>query len=136
VAGVATDNLCLRRVPGAKRDTTRSSLGDVCNKDATVIAHGGDIQQLVADAFLEQGQRFGGADISLQNAGGVRIDIPAGDITVGKVYTLLPFKNTLYRLQLTGAQVRAALEDGIDSVLNGTGSGAYPYTGGLRFRWT
>ena len=133
VAGVATDNLCLRRVPGTKRDATRSSLGDVCNKDATVIAHGGDIQQLVADAFLEQGQRFGGADISLQNAGGVRIDIPAGDITVGKVYTLLPFKNTLYRLQLTGAQVRAALEDGIDSVLNGTGSGAYPYTGGLRF---
>lgn len=133
VAGVATDNLCLRRVPGARRDTTRSSLGDVCNKDATVIAHGGDIQQLVADAFLEQGQRFGGADISLQNAGGVRIDIPAGDITVGKVYTLLPFRNTLYRLQLTGAQVRAALEDGIDSVLNGTGSGAYPYTGGLRF---
>lgn len=133
VAGVATDNLCLRRVPGARRDTTRSSLGDACNKDATVIAHGGDIQQLVADAFLEQGQRFGGADISLQNAGGVRIDIPAGDITVGKVYTLLPFKNTLYRLQLTGAQVRAALEDGIDSVLNGTGSGAYPYTGGLRF---
>lgn len=133
VAGVATDNLCLRRVPGAKRDVTRSSLGDVCNKDATVVAHGGDIQQLVADAFLEQGQRFGGADISLQNAGGVRIDIPAGDITVGKVYTLLPFKNTLYRLQLTGTQVRAALEDGIDSVLNGTGSGAYPYTGGLRF---
>ena len=133
VAGVATDNLCLRRVPGAKRDTSRSSLGDVCNKDATVVAHGGDIQQLVADAFLEQGQRFGGADISLQNAGGVRVDIPAGNITVGKVYTLLPFKNTLYRLQLTGAQVRAALEDGIDSVLNGTGSGAYPYTGGLRF---
>ncbi|MDD3328827.1 MAG: 5'-nucleotidase C-terminal domain-containing protein [Zoogloea sp.] len=133
VAGVATDNLCLRRVPGAKRDTSRSSLGDACNQDATVIAHGGDIQQLVADAFLEQGQRFGGADISLQNAGGVRIDIPAGNITVGKVYTLLPFKNTLYRLQLTGAQVRAALEDGIDSVLNGTASGAYPYTGGLRF---
>ncbi|TYC61423.1 bifunctional metallophosphatase/5'-nucleotidase [Zoogloea oleivorans] len=133
VAGATTDNLCLRRVPGAKRDTSRSSLGDVCNKDATVIAHGGDIQQLVAEAFLEQGQRFGGADISLQNAGGVRIDIGAGDITVGKVYTLLPFKNTLYRLVMTGAQMKAALEDGVDSVLNGTGSGAYPYTGGLRF---
>jgi 5'-nucleotidase len=133
VAGTTTDNLCLRRVPGAKRDTSRSSLGDVCNKDATVIAQGGDIQQLVAEAFLEQGQRFGGADISLQNAGGVRVDIAAGDITVGKVYTLLPFKNTLYRLVMTGAQMKAALEDGVDSVLNGTGSGAYPYTGGLRF---
>ena len=134
VAGSAADNLCLRRVPGTKRDTSRSSLGDVCNKDATVIAQGGDIQQLVADAFLEQGQRFGGADISLQNAGGVRVDLAAGNLTVGRIYTLLPFKNTLYRLVLTGAQVKAALEDGMDSVMNGTGTGAYPYTGGLRFR--
>lgn len=134
VAGIAADNLCLRRVPGTKRDTSRSSLGDVCNKNATVIAQGGDIQQLVADAFLEQGQRFGGADISLQNAGGVRVDLAAGNITVGRIYTLLPFKNTLYRLVLTGAQVKSAVEDGVDSVLNGTGTGAYPYTGGLRFR--
>lgn len=65
--------------------------------DPRVIAHGGDIQQLVAQAFLEQGQRFGGADISLQNGGGVRVDIAQGDITVGRIYTLLPFKNTLVR---------------------------------------
>lgn len=133
VAGSTSANLCLRRVPGAKRDTSRSSLGDACNLDADVVAHGGDIQQLVAEAFLEQGKRFGGADISLQNAGGVRVDVPAGDITVGKVYTLLPFKNTLYRLVMTGAQVKSTLEDGVDSVINGTGTGAYPYTGGLRF---
>lgn len=133
IAGFTNDNLCLRRVPGTKRDSTRSRLGDVCNLDATVIAQGGDIQQMVADAFLEQGKRFGGADISLQNAGGVRVDIGAGNITVGKVFELLPFKNTLYRLVLTGAQMKAALEDGVDSVINGTGTGAYPYTGGMRF---
>ena len=120
-------------MPGTKRDTTRSRLGDVCNLDATVIAQGGDIQHMVAAAFLEQGKRFGGADISLQNAGGVRVDIGAGNITVGKVFELLPFKNTLYRLVLTGAQMKAALEDGVDSVINGTGTGAYPYTGGMRF---
>lgn len=133
VVGSASDNLCLRRVPGEKRDTTRSALGDVCNKDAHVTAHGGDIQQLVAEAFLAQGQRFGGADIALQNAGGVRVDIPAGDITVGKVYELLPFKNLLVRMTLSGAEVKSVLEDGVDSVLNGTGTGAYPYTAGLRF---
>lgn len=137
-AGQASENLCLRRVPGvgAKSDTTRSSLGDVCNKDADVIAHGGNIQQLVAQAFLAQGQSFGGADIALQNGGGVRIDIPAGPITVGKVYTLLPFKNVLVRIRMTGQQVKDALEDGVDSMLGnngGTGSGAYPYTAGLRF---
>lgn len=133
VVGRADDNLCLRRVPGALRDTSRSKLGDACNLDPKVIAHGGDIQQLVAEGFLAQGQRYGGADIALQNAGGVRIDLPAGDITVGNVYTLLPFKNLLVRMTLTGAEVKATLEDAVDSVINGTGSGAYPYTAGLRF---
>jgi len=133
VAGSSNDNLCLRRVPGPKRDTTRSRLGDVCNLDPNVIAHGGDIQQLVAEAFLAQGQRFGGADIALQNGGGVRVDIPAGDITVGKVYELLPFKNLLVRMTLTGAEVKSTLEDAVDSVIGGTGTGAYPYTAGLRF---
>jgi 5'-nucleotidase / UDP-sugar diphosphatase len=138
LVGKSSENLCLRRVPGigAKSDVTRSSLGDICNKDAGVIARGGDIQQLVAQAFLLQGQTFGGADIALQNAGGVRIDIAAGDITVGKVYTLLPFKNVLVRIAMTGQQVKDTVEDGIDSMLGnngGTGSGAYPYTAGLRF---
>ena len=136
--GSANDNLCLRRVPGigAKSDTTRSKLGDICNKDATVVSQGGNIQQLVAQAFLDQGQRFGGADLSLQNGGGVRIDIAKGDITVGKVYELLPFKNVLVRISMTGQQVKDSLEDGVDSMLGnngGTGSGAYPYTAGLRF---
>lgn len=138
LVGKSSENLCLRRVPGmgAKSDVTRSSLGDVCNKDSGVVARGGDIQQLVAQAFLLQGQSFGGADIALQNAGGVRIDIAAGDITVGKVYTLLPFKNVLVRISMTGQQVKDTVEDGIDSMLGnngGTGSGAYPYTAGLRF---
>jgi 5'-nucleotidase len=133
VVGKATDNLCLRRVPGSKRDVTRSSLGDICNKDANVIAHGGDIQQLVAEAFLAQGKRFGAADIALQNGGGVRTDIKAGDITVGTVYGLLPFKNLLVRMTLSGTEVKSALEEGVDSVMNGTGTGAYPYTAGLRF---
>jgi 5'-nucleotidase/UDP-sugar diphosphatase len=138
LVGKSSENLCLRRVPGvgAKSDVTRSSLGDTCNKDPGVIARGGDIQQLVSEAFLLQGQAFGGADIALQNAGGVRIDIAAGDITVGKVYTLLPFKNVLVRISMTGQQVKDTVEDGIDSMLGnngGTGSGAYPYTAGLRF---
>jgi 5'-nucleotidase len=138
VIGRASENLCLRRVPGVgpRSDVTRSSLGDACNKNPEVIAHGGQIQQLVAQAFLEQGQRFGGADIALQNGGGVRIDVPAGDITVGTVYTLLPFKNLLVRVTMTGQQVKDTLEDAVDSMLGGaggTGSGAYPYTAGLRF---
>ncbi|TWG88873.1 5'-nucleotidase [Cupriavidus gilardii J11] len=132
VVASAPVNLCLRRVPGTKRDATRSSLGNVCNLDPDVIAHGGDVQQLVAQAFLERGKAFFNADISIQNGGGVRVDLAAGDVTVGNIYSVLPFKNTLVQLQMTGAEVKAALEDAISSVVaNNTGS--YPYTGGLRW---
>lgn len=131
VASAAT-NLCLRRVPGTKRDGSRSQLAG-CNDDPHVIAHGGDVQQLVAEAFLRQGQRFGGADLSIQNGGGVRVDLRAGPVTVGDIYTVLPFRNTLVRLTMTGAEVKSAIEDAMTSVANGN-TGSYPYAGGLRWQ--
>ena len=135
VAASTTENLCLRRVPGNKRDTSRSSLGDVCNKNERVNAHGGDIQQIVAEAFLQQGKAFFGADISIQNGGGVRVDLPSGPITVKDVYTVLPFSNTLVQLNATGAEIKAALEDAVEGVVGpALNTGCYPYTGGLRWR--
>lgn len=55
------------------------------------------------------------ADIAIQNGGGLRRDIPAGDITMGIMYEVMPFDNTLFTIELTGEQVRAALEHGIMS---------------------
>jgi len=67
-------------------------------------------------------------DMSIQNAGGVRIDIPDGNLTVADVYTLLPFGNQLYVLELTGSEIKAALEIGV-----GRSGGAFPYVGRARF---
>lgn len=135
VVATASDNLCLRRVPGSKRDPSRSTLGDVCNANERVHAHGGDIQQIVAEAFLQQGKNYFGADLSIQNGGGVRVDLPKGKVTVKDVYTVLPFNNTLVQLNATGAEVKAALEDAVEGVVGpALNTGCYPYTGGLRFR--
>jgi 5'-nucleotidase len=134
VVGAAATNLCLRRVPGTKRDITRSKFSD-CNTGTFTSTHGGDMQQIVAQAFLEQGRSFGGVDIALQNAGGVRVDLDAGNVTVGNVYTVLPFRNVLVRLTMTGAEVKQTLEDAITFLLAGAGNtGTYPYAASLRFR--
>jgi len=53
------------------------------------------------------------ADIAIQNGGGLRRDIPEGDITMGLLYELLPFDNTLFTFDLTGKQVKEAIEHGI-----------------------
>lgn len=133
VVANALENLCLRRVPGVIRDVNRSTLGDICNQNTHVNEHGGDVQQIVAEAFLQQGKVFFDADISFQNAGGTRIDIPQGPITVGMIYQVLPFQNTLVQLNMTGAEIKATLEDAVDAVVNLKNTGSYPYTGGLRW---
>ncbi len=122
VIGTSTDDLCLARFPSDGRS-------EICAPEE--VASGGDIQQLVTDAFLARAFR---ADIALQNSGGVRIDIPAGDITIADAYELLPFANTLYELEMTGAEVVLALEQGLGNVLDAGGStGAYPYGAGVRW---
>lgn len=54
-----------------------------------------------------------GTDIAFQNGGGLRAGLPAGVITLGDLYAVLPFDNTLQVAEMTGAQVLAALEHGI-----------------------
>lgn len=53
------------------------------------------------------------ADIAFQNAGGIRTNIPAGNITMGKLYEVFPFDNTLVTVEMTGAQVMKVLHHGI-----------------------
>jgi hypothetical protein len=79
VVATAEQTFCDRRIPGPTRDTSRSALGDVCNLAPRVIAHGGDMQQLVAHAWLERARLYGLADASLVNGGGVRTDFPGLD---------------------------------------------------------
>ncbi|OYY74686.1 MAG: bifunctional metallophosphatase/5'-nucleotidase [Gammaproteobacteria bacterium 28-57-27] len=125
VIGTATELLCLERIPGGGTSKTPG-----CT--AATNAHGGDISNLVAYAFRDMSIT---SQIAIQNAGGVRIDVPAGDITIGTAYTLLPFANTLTELDMTGTEIKAVLEEAVEyAVKTGGSTGAYPYAAGLR--WT
>jgi 2',3'-cyclic-nucleotide 2'-phosphodiesterase/3'-nucleotidase/5'-nucleotidase len=79
---------------------------------------------VVADAMRAEG----GADIAFTNSGGLRADLPAGPITKGAVYEVIPFDNTLVQVKLTGAQVRGLLEDGL-------AYGRVSPQSGLRYRY-
>jgi 2',3'-cyclic-nucleotide 2'-phosphodiesterase/3'-nucleotidase len=54
-----------------------------------------------------------GVDIALQNPGGIRTELDAGPITVGDIYQIMPFDNRIATVELTGAQVREVLENGV-----------------------
>jgi 2',3'-cyclic-nucleotide 2'-phosphodiesterase (5'-nucleotidase family) len=46
-------------------------------------------------------------DFAVQNYGGIRLPaIPKGDISVGKIYELMPFDNVMYIMELEGSIVQ------------------------------
>ncbi len=77
---------------------------------------------LVADAFRDYGQ----TDIALQNGGGVRSDIKAGDITYKDVMTVCPFGNNFCIIKATGEMIRNSLESGMRFYPNENGQVAIP----------
>lgn len=71
-----------------------------------------DISEIGA-LVTESMKNVASADIAFQNPGGIRIDLPAGDITVGHMYELLPFGNTIVKAEMTGEQIVKVLEQSL-----------------------
>jgi len=100
----------------------------------TMMPDGSKIAPLVADALFWKAEQIGlKPDFAIQNAGGVRMDLSGGDVTIGSIYELLPFENTLFILELKGSVINACLESILERVENPDNDGCYPYTSRLRF---
>lgn len=89
--------------------------GTVNGAPALVENRGGEstLGNFVADVQLwalnEDGTRS--VDITFMNPGGLRADIDAGATTYREAANVQSFANTLVTLQMTGAQVKAVLEE-------------------------
>lgn len=77
----------------------------------------------IADAMLAAGKRTG-AVLAIMNSGGVRTGLDTGPVTIEEVLAVQPFGNTLTILDVTGAELVAALEHGADGWPN---EGRFPY---------
>jgi 5'-nucleotidase len=89
-----------------------------------------EMGNLVADAMLDH-VKTQGIQIAVQNGGGLRASIDAGEITMGEVLTVLPFQNTVATFQLAGEDIVASLEAGVSEVEEG--KGRFPQVAGLRY---
>lgn len=98
------------------------------SRRATVRSQEAAIGNLIADAMRETT----GATIAITNGGGIRGDTeyPAGTkLTRKDVLTELPFGNKVVTLELTGADLMSALENGFSQVE--TGGGRFPQVSGM-----
>lgn len=54
-----------------------------------------------------------GAQVGLTNNGGLRCDIPSGNITVGSMWQFMPFDNMIYSVPMKKANLKAILEQAV-----------------------
>ena len=71
-----------------------------------------NLGDLCADVVRDQT----GADIGVQNGGGIRANIAKGDVTYGDIIAVFPFGNELCLIEATGQQILDALEWGVHSL--------------------
>ncbi len=84
------------------------------------------ICNLVCDAMKSES----GADIVFQNGGGVRTGLGEGDIKKRDIYAILPFDNSVQRIDLTGAEVMEVLNYAA-TIPNG--KGGFLQVAGIKF---
>ena len=82
----------------------------VVNEKA-ISKHGGESElgNLLADITYQKAIKYGKqpVDFAIVNLGGIRIpQLPAGDITLGKVYELMPFDNAIVIVELNGNETK------------------------------
>jgi 2',3'-cyclic-nucleotide 2'-phosphodiesterase (5'-nucleotidase family) len=84
---------------------------------------------IITDAIRAYAQ----TDVAIMNGGGIRTDqmYGPGELTKRDIYAVLPFGNIVTSIELTGAQLKEALENGVTNVEDGAGK--FPQVSGLSF---
>jgi len=107
-------------------------------REDVVRAEEANTGNYIADKVVE----FADADVGLMNGGGIRTDTlyfgdatpeSPGTITRLLVFEVLPFGNTVVKLEVDGATIREALENGVSTVEDL--AGRFPQVSGLSYTW-
>ncbi|NLC25603.1 MAG: multifunctional 2',3'-cyclic-nucleotide 2'-phosphodiesterase/5'-nucleotidase/3'-nucleotidase [Fastidiosipila sp.] len=86
-----------------------------------------NLGNLITDAM----RLASGADVVITNGGGIRASIEVGEITVGDVFTVLPFGNAMTVIKVTGQDIIDALNHGTKSYPGE--AGGFPHVSGMSY---
>lgn len=90
-----------------------------------------NVGNLIADTF----RAATSADVAVINGGSIRADtiINPGPLSKRDLLSILPFKNKVVKLEVSGATLREVLEHGVSRSAEESEPGRFPQVSGLRF---
>ncbi|MDD5657085.1 MAG: bifunctional UDP-sugar hydrolase/5'-nucleotidase [Elusimicrobia bacterium] len=94
-------------------DEVRRVYDAVIATAAVPLTRGGAGESSLGDWLTDCGRAWAGADLALQNGGGIRADIAAGPVTLRDLFGVMPFDNRMVKVTMRGRDVRGMLERGL-----------------------
>lgn len=89
-----------------------------------------NVGNFIADAY----RRFHGTDVGWMNGGGIRADATGDQFTKRDAYSIVPFANKVMKVEVSGAGIRQALEDGVANV--DRLGGGFPQVSGMAYAYS
>jgi len=121
----------LRQIYPGLDDKIGTSTVELEARSAVVRRHECNFGNLLADVYRSSLS----ADAALVNSGGIRSDktYGPGNITRRDILSILPNKNSLVKVRVTGAQIKRLLENGVSTA--GEEDGRFPQISGMSFEY-
>jgi 2',3'-cyclic-nucleotide 2'-phosphodiesterase (5'-nucleotidase family) len=96
----------------AQLDATMNEVIGQAEKSMSKSKPNSPLNNWIADVLLDQAiDKVGNVDFAVQNYGGIRVpSIEAGDVTIGKIYELMPFDNMVTVIYADGKIVQQLLD--------------------------
>ncbi|MBI3724238.1 bifunctional metallophosphatase/5'-nucleotidase [bacterium] len=113
--------------------TLGKRLGEVLAKLEVAWKRDYHAESNIGDFFADAMRDHAKTDVAFLNAGGIRENLAAGNVTIGDVAEIFPFDNEIVTFELTGADLLQALEK------NASAAAAREYgilqVSGVRYEW-
>ncbi|MDR2505515.1 MAG: 5'-nucleotidase C-terminal domain-containing protein [Oscillospiraceae bacterium] len=77
---------------------------------ANALTRGAGVESAIGNWVTDSMRESAQTQIAFTNPGGLRADLPAGDININSIYEVMPFPNTVVHGEMTGAQLKSFLE--------------------------
>jgi len=110
---VASDELAPQPIVAAKLAAYRArfpEVDEVVGRTAERLTRRYNEESELGDLFADILRAHGGTDIALVHSGGIRADLPAGEVTREDLLDAFPFIDFVATLRMTGAQILGVLE--------------------------
>ena len=95
--------------------------------ESIMVLRSSAMLNMIVDSWLLS---YPSADFAFTNRGGIRQDIPAGDIKISTIIGLMPFDNYIMELEMTGIEIMAYLDYNRPAIGGLTTIGGYQFFDG------